>query len=112
MIMSRMYSAAGDWSLECHFDGRTGRPQFLLSLSLTTRQVQQLTDSGINRGLVFESGLRCVGWVYVKNIELTQAEAEQVAHGTDPRDVLFPARPACGYRLVAVPDPLLGGGWT
>lgn len=109
-----MHSATGDWTLECHYDyspyGLPGPPQYLLSIRLTTAQTQQLLNEGAVRGC--PSFRLCIGdgdnRLYAKGIELTQAEALAISGGASPLDVLFPVWADCGYRLVAVTDPLLG----
>jgi hypothetical protein len=132
--MSRIHrrDARGDWALEVKRDYPYWRyshppsspfaplPRYLLSVQVTRGQMQQLPGSPgwERRGCPsWEYGYR-PGYGYsrdelltVKDIEVTEEEANRIANGVHPLDVLLPAWPECGYRLVAVPDPLAGGAW-
>jgi hypothetical protein len=86
--------------------------RYMLTMTVTHGQARQLmelygargdTSFGTAYSYAYGEALRASG------IELTAAEVRQIVDfGLHPADVLFGAPPACGYRLVPVPDPLLG----
>jgi hypothetical protein len=83
-----------------------GPPAYLLSLLLTGWQAEALMAQDQYRGYPnFRHAMHSVsydrGTVYAEGIEVTEAEASQIASGTHPLDVLFPVWPEYGYRLVA-----------
>lgn len=119
--MSRLHGRSPcDWTLTTERDpgfftawGLVPVPdRYLLSLRLTHEQAHALLESVSARP-------GSPGWAYrgcpdfssssragdhlvdVRNIEVTAAEADQVARGASPLDILF-AWPELGYRLVAV----------
>jgi hypothetical protein len=119
-LAARGRGSGGDWSLEversyCQHGlfGLSLVPppaRFLLSMALTEEEALALMNQG-ERGVVSFSASSVLGsnWLLLaRGIELTQGEVHQIATGMHPRDVLFGTVPACGYRLFAVPDPVLG----
>jgi hypothetical protein len=119
--VNRLHGRAGstDWVLESRYDSYSyayashwAAPslamRYLLSVALTHEQANGLMSRQAER----LSGAHVTthhydNLVLVKGIELTAAEAGQLRSGTSPLDILFPVWPELGYRLVAVPDPLV-----
>lgn len=92
-----------------------GPPRYLLSMDVTIDQMQELLRlvEGRHdpyRGYPSFIHHMTTSYVRVTGIEVTEAEARRITQGADPLEVLLGTFPECGYRLVAVPDPLLGGG--
>lgn len=88
--------------------------RYLLSMDVTRdelnalmRLVQDLHD--LYRGYPTVSS--CYGSsLRVTGIEVTEAEARRMTQpGNDPLEILLGTFPECGYRLVAVDDPLVFG---
>jgi hypothetical protein len=116
MIMSSLHrrDPRGDWTLDIHQAGYQplslsyqtpwlySPPRYTLSLSLTPAQATALAGLQ-NRGCPSFRHLYNSYGFHAENIELTEAEVNQIAHGgAHPLDVLFPVWPEHGYRLVAV----------
>ena len=129
--MSRIHRRApgGDWSLEVRRDYTDvtplgsamlwvyAPPVYLLSMTLAPDEARQLMDEVLREA----GGVAYVyrgsptleqfanGALHVRDIEVTADEAQRILHDEDPREVLGLTAPACGYRLRAVLDPLVGG---
>lgn len=122
--MSRMHKRdhRGDWTLTTERDPGfflawglglvPGPDRYLLSLRLTHEQAHALLESvsarpgspaWAYRGLPDFACRAHDSLIDVRNIELTAAEADQVAHGASPLDILF-GWAELGYRLVAEED--------
>lgn len=107
-----------DWSLEAvrpeyYYSLSPSFPvavRYRLSVSVFSRdEAQQLIDAVTDRCCPsVRTGLGSD--IRIEGIEVTEAEARRITNGEDPVEVLLGTFPDCGYRLVAVPDPLLGGG--
>lgn len=97
-----------------------GPPRYLLAMDVTWDGMQSLLQliedrHDAYRGYpVFSHNHehRSQGYyVRVTGIEVTEAEARRMTQpGTDPLEVLLGTFPECGYRLTAIPDPLVFGG--
>lgn len=125
--MSRLHGRSPcDWTLTAEYDpgaqlawiaGMTPGPvRYLLSLQLTHEQAYALMNAvntwhgspgGDYRGCPDFTSRAGGSLVEARNIELTAAEADQVAHGASPLDILF-GWAELGYRLTVVPDSLTG----
>jgi hypothetical protein len=88
-----------------------GPPRCLLSVRITREQYSALYTSeafmagergspSVSYGFGYYGGY---DMMWVENIRVTPGEANEIARGTHPMDVLFPVWPELGYRLVAVP---------
>lgn len=113
-----------DWVIDCTAPGpfRVFSVPVMTDCELTLRgldydtavriaAVVECTVSYLTQGLGFSLGFNS-SYLELSRIHLTDAEAWSIAHGTHPLDVLLHREepwPECGYRLVAVPDPLTGG---
>jgi hypothetical protein len=128
--MSRIHNNRNGWTLDVGYEdlpgvmgtdiygnslaAYAGPPRFLLSVRVTREQYSALYTS--EAFLAGERGSPSVSYgsgyyggydmMRVENIRVTPGEANEIAHGTPPLDVLFPVWPEYGYRLVAVPERL------
>jgi hypothetical protein len=95
------YSLHGNplWVMPCR------SAHWKLSIDLTLAQVEQLLHqvrAGRRGDPVFSYPAKGVS--RVTDLQVTEAEADEIRAGTHPLDVLFPVWPELGYRLVAVTD--------
>lgn len=122
--MSRLHGRSPrDWTINMDRDAGFGAPwgslwspappRYTLSLLLTRDEVNQLLDvvgsrhDGF-RGYPSYMSAGASTLVRVSGLEITEEEARWIAqYHEDPLAVLLGAWPECGYRLHAVPDPLL-----
>jgi hypothetical protein len=115
-------SPRGDWSLEFSAGSMvdvtalgnqnlvwtSAEPRYLLEVMVTQDQAYRLMGDPRRGGVSVASSVYSWPVYRARGIVVTPAEAHQIVQGTHPLDVLFPAWP-CGYRLYAVPDPLVFG---
>jgi hypothetical protein len=113
-----------DWMIDCTAPGSFSASSVpvMTDCKLTLRgldhdtavriaAVVECTVSYLTHSLGFSLGFNS-GYLELSRIHLADAEAQGIAHGMHPLDVLLHREelwPECGYRLVAVPDPLTGG---
>lgn len=115
--MSRMHGHGpdGDWSLEVERETvywGAGVPWFgpvrcYLSMSLSLAEARELMETRNTGGISFSTGSCRYDRIHAKNIEVTEEEANRIARGEHPRDVLF-WTDWPGWRITVVPDPLIG----
>jgi hypothetical protein len=109
----------GDWSLEVTYPDRyystvmssvfivAPAPSYRVDMRLTRDQMDALYESSRGAGVTFSYHASYGDCISARGIEVTAEEADQIAHGTHPLDVLFdgPWR-GLGYSLKVVPAPL------
>lgn len=117
--MSRIHrrDPRGEWSLEFHHPvihpgwgwnsaAFPASPLCLVSLAVSREEAYRLMETGSRGNVAFQSQYSYAyvngDQLWASGIEVSAAEANRIANGEHPRDVLFGPPPACGYRLHAV----------
>lgn len=114
--VSRMHR--DDWSLNIidrpsfAFSGYSPQPRFVLSLSLTLREVHELVNQPGRGYPAFSPRASCFSELMISadGIEVTREEANRIAGGEHPRHVLFWSDWPDGWRVIIMPDPLTERG--